>query len=102
MKHTQDYRYQNISGAGRNCDDRWDIISKYVKGNQNTLSIDVGSAEGVFSKRIVEKTGGKVVSIEGSDFVYNEQLNYCANEINSHNIQLHKTALNRDTLSVFG
>ena len=101
MKYTQDYRYQNISGAGRNCDDRWDIISKYVNGNQNTLSIDVGSAEGVFSKRIVEKTGGKVISIEGSDFVYNEQLNYCENEINSHNIQLHKTALNRDTLHQF-
>ena len=101
MKHTQDYRYQNISGAGRNCDDRWDIISKYIKGNQNTLSIDVGSAEGVFSKRIVEKTGGKVVSIEGSDFVYNEQLNYCSDEINSHNIQLHKIALNRDNINQF-
>jgi hypothetical protein len=101
MKHTQDYRYQNISGAGRNCDDRWDIISKYVKGNENTLSIDVGSAEGVFSKRIVEKTDGKVISIEGSDFVYNEQLNYCASEINSHNIQLHKIALNTDTLHQF-
>jgi len=101
MKYTQDYRYQNISGAGRNCDDRWDIISKYIKGNQNTLSIDVGSAEGVFSKRIVEKTGGKVVSIEGSDFVYNEQLNYCSDEINSHNIQLHKIALNRDNINQF-
>jgi hypothetical protein len=101
MKHTQDYIYQNISGAGRNCDDRWDIISKYIKGNQNTLSIDVGSAEGVFSKRIVEKTGGKVVSIEGSDFVYNEQLNYCSDEINSHNIQLHKIALNRDNINQF-
>ena len=101
MKYTQDYRYQNISGGGRNCDDRWDIISKYIKGNQNTLSIDVGSAEGVFSKRIVEKTGGKVVSIEGSDFVYNEQLNYCSDEINSHNIQLHKIALNRDNINQF-
>ena len=101
MKYTQDYRYQNISGGGRNCDDRWDIISKYIKGNQNTLSIDVGSAEGVFSKRIVEKTGGKVISIEGSDFVYNEQLNYCSDEINSHNIQLHKIALNRDTIHQF-
>jgi hypothetical protein len=101
MKYTQDYRYQNISGGGRNCDDRWDIISKYIKGNQNTLSIDVGSAEGVFSKRIVEKTGGKVISIEGSDFVYNEQLNYCSDEINSHNIQLHKIALNRDNINQF-
>ena len=101
MKYTQDYRYQNISGGGRNCDDRWDIISKYIKGNQNTLSIDIGSAEGVFSKRIVEKTGGKVISIEGSDFVYNEQLNYCSDEINSHNIQLHKIALNRDTIHQF-
>jgi hypothetical protein len=101
MKYTQDYRYQNISGVGRNCDDRWDIISKYVTGGANTLSIDVGSAEGVFSKRIVEKTGGNVISIEGSDFVYNEQLNYCANEINSHNIQLHKTTLNRDNIHQF-
>lgn len=101
MKHTQDYRYQNISGAGRNCDDRWDIISRFVKGDTNTLSIDVGSAEGVFSKRIVEKTGGKVVSIEGSDYVYNEQLKYCSNEIESHNIELHKIALNRDTIHQF-
>lgn len=101
MKYTQDYRYQNIAGGGRNCDDRWDIISKYVNGDGNTLSIDVGSAEGVFSKRIVEKTGGKVISIEGSDFVYNEQLNYCSNEINSHNIELHKIALNRDTIHQF-
>ena len=101
MKYTQDYRYQNISGAGRNCDDRWDIISKFVKGDNNTLSIDVGSAEGVFSKRIVEKTGGKVVSIEGSDYVYNEQLNYCSNEIQSHNIELHKISLNKDNLHQF-
>ena len=101
MKYTQDYRYQNISGAGRNCDDRWDIISRFVKWDSNTLSIDVGSAEGVFSKRIVEKTGGKVVSIEGSDYVYNEQLNYCSKEIESHNIELHKIALNRDNIHQF-
>ena len=101
MKYTQDYRYQNISGAGRNCDDRWDIISRFVKGDTNTLSIDVGSAEGVFSKRIVENTGGKVVSIEGSDYVYNEQLNYCSKEIESHNIELHKIALNRDNIHQF-
>ena len=101
MKYTQDYRYQNISGAGRNCDDRWDIISRFVKWDSNTLSIDVGSAEGVFSKRIVENTGGKVISIEGSDYVYNEQLNYCSNEIESHNIELHKIALNRDNIHQF-
>lgn len=101
MKYTQDYRYQNISGAGRNCDDRWDIISRFVKWDSNTLSIDVGSAEGVFSKRIVENTGGKVVSIEGSDYVYNEQLNYCSKEIESHNIELHKIALNRDNIHQF-
>jgi len=101
MKYTQDYRYQNISGAGRNCDDRWDIISRFVKWDSNTLSIDVGSAEGVFSKRIVENTSGKVVSIEGSDYVYNEQLNYCSKEIESHNIELHKIALNRDNIHQF-
>jgi hypothetical protein len=101
MKYTQDYRYQNISGAGRNCDDRWDIISRFVNGDTNTLSIDVGSAEGVFSKRIVEKTRGKVVSIEGSDYVYNEQLNYCSNEIQSHNIELYKISLNKDNLHQF-
>jgi hypothetical protein len=101
MKYTQSYRYQNIEGSGRNCDDRWDIISRYIKENQNSTSIDVGSAEGVFSKRLADITKGKVVSIEGSDFVHNEQLKYCKNEIENGDIQLHKTELNTETISNF-
>lgn len=101
MKYNQSYRYQNIDGGGRNCDDRWDIIKKYIKEDKNSISLDVGSAEGVFSKRITQSTKGKVVSIEGSDFVYNEQLNYCNEEIQNGVIQLHKTELNEDTLPNF-
>lgn len=101
MKYTQSNRYQNIAGGGRNCDDRWEIIQKYIKENENSISIDVGSAEGVFSKRIAQSTKGKVVSIEGSDFVYNEQLKYCGDEIQSGNIQLHNTELNTTTLLEF-
>lgn len=101
MKYTQSNRYQNIAGGGRNCDDRWEIIKKYIKENENSISIDVGSAEGVFSKRIAQSTKGKVVSIEGSDFVYNEQLKYCGDEIQSGNIQLHNTELNANTLLGF-
>jgi len=101
MKYNQGYRYQNIEGVGRNCDDRWEVIKKYIKENTNSLSIDVGSAEGVFSKRIAQSTKGKVVSIEGSDFVHNEQLSYCNEEIQNGVIQLHKTELNEETLPNF-
>lgn len=101
MKYNQSYRYQNIDGVGRNCDDRWDVIKKYIKKDSKTISIDVGSAEGVFSKRLSNLTNGKVISIEGSDFVYNEQLKYCKSEIESGNIILHKTEMNENTLSIF-
>jgi hypothetical protein len=101
MKYTQANRYQNIDGVGRNCDDRWDIIKKYVKRDETALSIDIGSAEGVFSKKLVDYSGGKVISVEGSDFVYNEQLKYCKEDINSGNIILHKKELNTNTISEF-
>lgn len=101
MKYNQSYRYQNIDGGGRNCDDRWDIIKKYIKEDKNSISLDVGSAEGVFSKKISNLTKGNVVSIEGSDFVYNEQVKYCEDEIKSGKIKLHKTELNSTNLSNF-
>lgn len=101
MKHTQDYRYQNIDGVGRNCDDRWDIISKYVTLDSNSVSIDIGSAEGVFSKRLVEKSNGKVISVEGSDFVYNEQVKFCNSEIQNGKIELYKLALDKNNIHQF-
>lgn len=100
MKYTQDYTYQNINGRGRNCDDRWEVISKFLI-KENCQVLDVGSAEGYFCKKISNKFNSKIISIEGSDFVYNEQLKHCNDEINNGKIELHKTKLNRDTINQF-
>jgi len=100
MKYNQNYTYQNIDGVGRNCDDRWDVISKFIT-KKNSLVLDVGSAEGFFSKKIINVYDSKVISIEGSDFVLGEQKNYCKYEIDNGLLDLHNIELNKETLDKF-
>lgn len=100
MKYNQNYTYQNINGIGRNCEDRWEVISKFItKANPKVL--DVGSAEGYFSKKISNEFDANIISIEASDFVYNEQKKYCESEIQNGKIILHKTELNRESIQNF-
>jgi hypothetical protein len=83
MKFTQDIPYN------RDCPVRWELIKKHLlKGK----SMDVGSAEGYYARKLTE--WGPVISIEGSDFVFNEQ-----NRLNEgYDIELHKISLDHTNI----
>jgi predicted transglutaminase-like protease len=99
MKYKQNTHYQSLNGIGpRDCIERWNVIRKYVSYDTSSVSIDVGSAEGVFVKNIVNETGGRVISIEGSEFVYNIQKKYCSTEIDQGRVILHNMKLTNDSL----
>lgn len=99
MKYKQDTYYQNINGIGpRECNERWDVIKKYIKYEPTSTSIDVGSAEGFFVKNMVRETGGVVISIEGSKFVYDIQKKYCEDESELGKVKLHNVDLTNDFL----
>lgn len=82
------YQIIDQSGGWRNCDDRWQYIEKYITENDESVGLDIGSAEGVFSKKLQNKTNGLVYSIEGSDFPYKRQLKFCNTEIKNEKIIL--------------
>jgi hypothetical protein len=88
--HVQNEPYQIIdtSGGWRDCNQRWVHIEKYVTNNPKNISLDVGSAEGFFSKKIQNKTDGVVYSIEGSAYPYKRQLKYNQSEIKNGSIHL--------------
>jgi len=88
MRYKQTFTYQNIKGSGRDCKERWNIIEKYVSENPESYHIDIGSAEGFFSKKLAEKSKGNVISIDGSDMPYKTQKEYCKDEIQSGAIKL--------------
>jgi len=102
MIFKQKENYQKIDGKkGRDCSERWDIMEKFVAETPNSFSIDIGSAEGYFTKKLVEKTKGRVVSVEGSDHVYNRQLKYNESEINEGQVILVKMELTDKNLDLF-
>lgn len=102
MIFKQKVNYQKIDGKkGRDCSERWDIIKNFIDTSSGLFSIDVGSAEGYFTKKIVELTKGRVVSIEGSNHVYDRQLKYCFEEINNGNVILVKMELTHKNLDLF-
>lgn len=102
MKYTQNNPYQNINGNGpRECERRWEIIEKYITPNPKYISIDVGSAEGFFVKKIVEKTKGNLVSIEGSQYVYEYQKKYCKDYIETESVKLYNWELKEDNINFF-
>lgn len=98
MKFIQNLNYQNIDGTGRDCNERWNIIDKFILKDDNSLSIDIGSAEGFFSKKICNKTKGKVISIEASQHVVSRQQEYCKKEIKNGSIILQTSPLNKNNL----
>lgn len=101
MRYKQTFVYQNIKGSGRDCNERWNIIEKYVPVNPNLNYIDIGSAEGFFSKKLVEKSDGNVISIEGSDMPYNNQKEFCKKEIEQGKIKLFNVDLTEFNVGVF-
>jgi len=101
MKYIQTNYYQNVHGiTGRNPEERWGYISNHITPTHG-VSIDVGSAEGYYTKKLVEHTQGKVISIEGSEFPRKIQMDYCANEIFDGQVILHSTPLTEDTINTF-
>ena len=102
MIFKQKVNYQKIDGKkGRDCSERWNIITNFINENPDSFSIDVGSAEGFFTKKVVEKSKGRVISIEGSDHVYSRQLKYCSEEINSGKVILVKMELTDKNIDLF-
>jgi hypothetical protein len=83
MKFNQDVPYN------RDCPIRWSLIEKHlIKGK----SMDVGSAEGYYARKLTK--WGKVISIEGSEFVYNQQ-----SKLNKgFDIDLYKWSLNHKNI----
>jgi predicted rRNA methylase YqxC with S4 and FtsJ domains len=74
MKYKQVGIYQNINGnIGRNCNERWEIIKNYTNEVEHNLSIDVGSAEGFFVKRLSQCKVKNVISVEGTIETYGIQ-----------------------------
>jgi hypothetical protein len=98
MLYKQNTNYQNVMGVGRDCNDRWSFIEKYISYDEQSLSVDVGSAEGFFVKKLIEKTNGKVISIEGSDYVYKIQKEYISND----KVEIYHTVLGSDNIKLVG
>lgn len=102
MIFKQKENYQKIDGKkGRDCSERWSIMDNFIKENPDSFSIDIGSAEGYFTKKLVEKTKGRVISVEGSDHVYNRQLKYNESEIANGSVILVKMELTEKNLDLF-
>lgn len=100
MIFRQKVNYQKIDGKkGRECSERWDFIKNKIS-NESGLSIDIGSAEGYFSKKLVE-SGNRVVSIEGSEHVIKRQETYCKSEIEQGKIVLINTKLTHKNIDFF-
>jgi hypothetical protein len=102
MKYKQMGRYQKIGdGSGRSCDERWDIIKEYTSNVKYNLSIDIGSAEGFYAKKLSETDIKNVLSVEGSDEPYKEQIIYCKDEIDDGEIKMYNLALTQETIDLF-
>lgn len=102
MFFKQKKNYQKIDGKkGRDCNERWEVLNAYVQENPDALSIDVGAAEGYFSKKIAEKTGGRVIAVEGSDHVLARQRLYCKDEIENGKILSMNIALTDKNVDFF-
>jgi hypothetical protein len=102
MKYKQVGIYQNINGnVGRDCNERWKIINNYTNEPQHNLSIDVGSAEGFFVKKLSESNIKNVVSVEGTIETYNIQKRYCLDEISSGNVNLVNLAITEQSVGLF-
>ncbi len=102
MRYKQVGQYQNINGvSGRDCNERWDIIKKYTNEVEHNLSIDVGSAEGFFVKKLSESRIQNVVSVEGTGDTHNIQKRYCSNEIDSGKVNLFNLAMTEKSVESF-
>jgi 2-polyprenyl-3-methyl-5-hydroxy-6-metoxy-1,4-benzoquinol methylase len=102
MFFKQKNNYQKIDGKkGRDCSERWAVLDAFVQENPSAISIDVGAAEGVFSKKIAEKTAGRVIAIEGSEHVLSRQRSYCEKEIEAGKILSINMALTDKNVDFF-
>ena len=102
MKYKQVGIYQNINGnIGRNCNERWEIIKNYTNEVEHNLSIDVGSAEGFFVKRLSQCKVKNVISVEGTIETYGIQKKYCSEEITSGSVKLLNLAMTEQSVELF-
>jgi hypothetical protein len=102
MRYKQVGIYQNINGdTGRDCNERWEMIKNYTNEVQHNLSIDVGSAEGFFVKKLSQSNIKNVVSVEGTIETYNIQKGYCSDEITSGNVKLLNLAMTEQSVELF-
>ena len=77
------------------------MINSYITNSKHNLAIDIGSAEGFYTKKILETQIQNVVSVEGSDEPYREQIIYCKDEIDFGKIKLFNLALTEHSVSLF-
>lgn len=102
MFFKQKNNYQKIDGKkGRDCSERWSAIEPFVKMKPESISIDIGAAEGFFTKKIAEISGGRVLAIEGSDHVLTRQRSYCKEEIEKGKILSINMALTDKNVDFF-
>jgi 2-polyprenyl-3-methyl-5-hydroxy-6-metoxy-1,4-benzoquinol methylase len=102
MIFKQKVNYQNIGGRkGRDCSERWQFMAPFIPANESAWHMDVGSAEGYFSKKIVEHSNARVVSVEGSEHTFNRQKTYCKKEIEEGRIVLLHTQLSIKNIDFF-
>jgi len=87
---------ETIVKGWRDCDERWSIISKYIKNNQSI--VDIGSHFGYFEAQIVKAYPGNFVwSIEaGDDRAHVQELMLAEN--NLRNVILSKHAITMNDL----
>lgn len=93
----QKVQYQRINGKGlRNCEERWAFIKEHIV-EKYQLSLDIGSAEGVLSKHILDTlTKSSVVSVECSPHCLERQKHHLKNYIASKRLLLHETRLDEN------
>lgn len=102
MLFKQKVVYQNIGGKkGRDCTERWNLISAHIEEAPNSFIIDIGSAEGFFTKETIQKTKGRAISVEGSYEVFRRQQKYCASEIQIGSIILAHMELDENSIDLF-
>jgi 2-polyprenyl-3-methyl-5-hydroxy-6-metoxy-1,4-benzoquinol methylase len=102
MIFKQKVNYQKIDGKkGRDCSERWNFMEPFIEISPESWHMDIGSAEGYFSKKLAERTGGRVVSVEGSEHTFKRQKSYCNQEITEGKIILIHTQLGLNNIDFF-
>jgi len=91
----------NITGTGeRDCTERWDLIKKELPSNGVVL--DVGSAEGYFTKCIAEQTNNLAVSVVSRQQHRRTQARWCMNKDYEEKEKKKKKHIDFETIELLG